>query len=146
MCLYVDEILLLGTNINVVKEVKDDFSQNFEMKSRRHNLKTTTNLELLKGVYNNEQPVAKSYSDGPLLLLTKASPHCFAGAAVLHAAFLLWCHVWVLQPALLWPRHVPSVLTHDLSGSKHPRIRVALGLEFGVEKNRRMQMRGNIRC
>jgi hypothetical protein len=32
LCLYVDEILLLGTNINVVKEVKHDFSQNFEMK------------------------------------------------------------------------------------------------------------------
>ena len=33
LCLYVDEILYLGTNINVIKEVKDDdFSQNFEMK------------------------------------------------------------------------------------------------------------------
>jgi hypothetical protein len=32
MCLYVDDILIFGTNINVIKEVKDFLSKNFDMK------------------------------------------------------------------------------------------------------------------
>jgi hypothetical protein len=32
LCLYVDDILIFGTNLNVIKEVKDFLSQNFEMK------------------------------------------------------------------------------------------------------------------
>jgi hypothetical protein len=32
LCLYVDDILIFGTNINVIKEVKYFLSQNFEMK------------------------------------------------------------------------------------------------------------------
>ena len=32
LCLYVDDILILGTSLNVIKEVKDFLSQSFEMK------------------------------------------------------------------------------------------------------------------
>ena len=32
MCLYVDDILIFGTSLNVIKEVKDFLSQSFEMK------------------------------------------------------------------------------------------------------------------
>ena len=32
MCLYVDDILIFGTSLNVIKEVKEFLSQNFEMK------------------------------------------------------------------------------------------------------------------
>jgi hypothetical protein len=32
LCLYVDDILIFGTNLNVIKEVKEFLSQNFEMK------------------------------------------------------------------------------------------------------------------
>ena len=32
MCLYVDDILILGTNLNVIEEVKKFLSQSFEMK------------------------------------------------------------------------------------------------------------------
>jgi hypothetical protein len=32
LCLYVDDILIFGTNLNVIKEVKDLLSNNFEMK------------------------------------------------------------------------------------------------------------------
>jgi hypothetical protein len=31
LCLYVDDILIFGTRLNVIKEVKDFLSQNFEM-------------------------------------------------------------------------------------------------------------------
>jgi hypothetical protein len=32
LCLYVNDILIFGTRLNVIKEVKDFLSQNFEMK------------------------------------------------------------------------------------------------------------------
>ena len=32
LCLYMDAILIFGTSLNVVKEVKDFLSNNFEMK------------------------------------------------------------------------------------------------------------------
>jgi hypothetical protein len=32
LCLYVDNILIFGSNINVIKEVKDFLSNNFEIK------------------------------------------------------------------------------------------------------------------
>jgi hypothetical protein len=32
LCLYVDDILIFGTSLNVIKEVKEFLSQNFEMK------------------------------------------------------------------------------------------------------------------
>jgi hypothetical protein len=32
LCLYVDDILIFGTNLDAIKEVKDFLSQNFEMK------------------------------------------------------------------------------------------------------------------
>ena len=32
LCLYVDDILIFGNNVNVIKEVKDFMSSNFEMK------------------------------------------------------------------------------------------------------------------
>jgi len=32
LCLYVDNIRIFGNNINVIKEVKDFLSSNFEMK------------------------------------------------------------------------------------------------------------------
>ena len=32
LCLYVDDILIFGNNIDVIKEVKDFLSNNFEMK------------------------------------------------------------------------------------------------------------------
>ena len=33
LCLYVDDILIFGTSLNVIKEVKDFLSQSFEMKN-----------------------------------------------------------------------------------------------------------------
>jgi hypothetical protein len=32
LCLYVDDILIFGTSLNVIKEVKEFLSKNFEMK------------------------------------------------------------------------------------------------------------------
>ena len=32
LCLYVDDMLIFGNNVNVIKEVKDFLSSNFEMK------------------------------------------------------------------------------------------------------------------
>ena len=32
LCLYVGDILIFGTSLNVIKEVKDFLSQSFEMK------------------------------------------------------------------------------------------------------------------
>jgi hypothetical protein len=32
LCLYVDDIRIFGTNLDVIKEVKDFLSNNFEMK------------------------------------------------------------------------------------------------------------------
>ena len=32
LCLYVDDILIFGTNLDVIKEVKDFLSNHFEMK------------------------------------------------------------------------------------------------------------------
>jgi hypothetical protein len=32
LCLYVDDILIFGTSLDVIKEVKDFLSNNFEMK------------------------------------------------------------------------------------------------------------------
>ena len=32
LCLYVDDILIFGNNLNVIKEVKEFLSNNFEMK------------------------------------------------------------------------------------------------------------------
>ena len=32
LCLYVDDILIFGTSLNLIKEVKDFLSENFEMK------------------------------------------------------------------------------------------------------------------
>jgi hypothetical protein len=32
LCLYVDDILILGTSLDVIKETKDFLSNNFEMK------------------------------------------------------------------------------------------------------------------
>ena len=32
LCLYLDDILIFGTSLNVIKEVKDFLSQNFEIK------------------------------------------------------------------------------------------------------------------
>ena len=32
LCLYVDDILIFGNNVNVIKKVKDFLSSNFEMK------------------------------------------------------------------------------------------------------------------
>jgi hypothetical protein len=32
LCLYVDDILIFGTSLNVIKEIKEFLSQSFEMK------------------------------------------------------------------------------------------------------------------
>ena len=32
LCLYIDDILIFGTSLDVIKEVKDFLSNNFEMK------------------------------------------------------------------------------------------------------------------
>ena len=32
MCLYVDDILILGISLNVIEEVKEFLSKNFDMK------------------------------------------------------------------------------------------------------------------
>ena len=35
LCFYMDDILIFGTSLNVIKEVKEFLSQNFETKSQR---------------------------------------------------------------------------------------------------------------
>jgi hypothetical protein len=47
LCLYVDDILIFGTNLNVIKEVKDLLSNNFEMKDLRE-ADVILNVKLLR--------------------------------------------------------------------------------------------------
>ena len=47
LCLYVDDILIFGTRLNVIKEVKDFLSQNFEMKDMRE-ADVIINIKLVK--------------------------------------------------------------------------------------------------
>ena len=47
LCLYVDDILIFGTSLNVVKEVKDMLSNNFEMKDLGE-ADVILNIKLLK--------------------------------------------------------------------------------------------------
>jgi hypothetical protein len=48
LCLYVDDILIFGTNLNVIEEVKDFLSKNFDMKDLRV-VDVILNIKLLKG-------------------------------------------------------------------------------------------------
>ena len=47
LCLYVDGILIFGTSLNVIKEVKDLLSNNFEMKGLGE-ADVILNVELLR--------------------------------------------------------------------------------------------------
>ena len=47
LCLYVDDILIFGTSLNVIKEVKDLLSNNFEMKELGE-ANVIPNIKLLK--------------------------------------------------------------------------------------------------
>ena len=47
LCLYVDDILIFGTSLNVIKEVKDLLSNNFEMKDLRE-AGVILNIKLLR--------------------------------------------------------------------------------------------------
>src|SRR6185436_19247438 len=49
LCLYVDHILIFGTNIDVIKEVKEFLSQNFEMKDLRE-ADVILNIKLVKEI------------------------------------------------------------------------------------------------
>nr|CCI55462.1 PH01B001E05.18 [Phyllostachys edulis] len=48
LCMYVNDILIFGTNLNVIKEVKDFLSQNFEMKDLGV-ADVILNIKLLRG-------------------------------------------------------------------------------------------------
>ncbi|WVZ95552.1 hypothetical protein U9M48_041300 [Paspalum notatum var. saurae] len=47
LCLYVDDILIFGTNLDVIKEVKDFLSNHFEMKELRE-ADVILNIKLLR--------------------------------------------------------------------------------------------------
>jgi hypothetical protein len=47
LCLYVDDILILGTSLDVIKETKDFLSNNFEMKDLRE-ADVILNIKLLR--------------------------------------------------------------------------------------------------
>jgi hypothetical protein len=47
LCLYVDDILIFGTNLNVIKEVNEFLSQTFEMKDLREG-NIILNIKLVK--------------------------------------------------------------------------------------------------
>ena len=48
MCLYVDDILIFGTNLDVINEVKSFLSQNFDMKYLGE-VDVILNIKLIKG-------------------------------------------------------------------------------------------------
>jgi hypothetical protein len=48
LCLYVEDILIFGTNLEVIKEVKDFLSQKFEMKDLGE-ADVILNIKLIKG-------------------------------------------------------------------------------------------------
>jgi hypothetical protein len=48
LCRYVDDILIFGTSLNVIKEAKEFLSQNFEMKDLRE-ADVILNIKLVKG-------------------------------------------------------------------------------------------------
>ena len=48
MCLYVDDILIFGTNINAIKEVKSFLSKSFDTKDLRE-ADVILNIKLIKG-------------------------------------------------------------------------------------------------
>jgi hypothetical protein len=48
LCLYVDDILIFGTNLEVIKEVKDFLSQKFEIKHLGES-DVILNIKLIKG-------------------------------------------------------------------------------------------------
>jgi hypothetical protein len=47
LCLYVDDILIFGTSLNLINEVKEFLSQNFEMKDLAEN-DVILNIKLVK--------------------------------------------------------------------------------------------------
>jgi hypothetical protein len=47
LCLYVDDILIFGNNVSVIKEVKDFLSSNFEMKDLEE-ANVIINIKLLR--------------------------------------------------------------------------------------------------
>lgn len=47
MCLYVNDILIFGTNINVTNDVKSFLSQNYDMKDIEQ-AKMTLNIKIIK--------------------------------------------------------------------------------------------------
>ena len=65
LCLYVDDILIFGTNLNVIKEVKDLLSNNFEMKALGE-ADVFLNIKLLRdsngGVTLSQPTICKKYS------------------------------------------------------------------------------------
>ena len=48
LCLYVDDILIFGTSLNLIKEVKDFLSESFEMKDLGE-ADIILNIKLLRG-------------------------------------------------------------------------------------------------
>ena len=90
LCLYVDDILIFGTSLNVIKEVKDFLSQSFEMKDLGE-ADVILNIKLVKesngGViltqshyvekvlsrfgYSNYKPVSTPYDDSLILRKNK---------------------------------------------------------------------------
>ena len=61
MCLYVDDILIFGTNLNVIEEVKSFLSQSFEMKDM--GVADVTGL-MPTVIFGVDQKVHRSFSIG----------------------------------------------------------------------------------
>jgi hypothetical protein len=60
LCLYVDDILIFGNNIDVIKEVKDFLSNNFEMKDLGE-AEIILNIKLLKEEGNGGVTLVQSH-------------------------------------------------------------------------------------
>jgi hypothetical protein len=60
LCLYVDNILIFGSNINVIKEVKDFLSNNFEIKDLGE-ADVILNIKLLRQEENGGVTLMKSH-------------------------------------------------------------------------------------
>jgi hypothetical protein len=60
LCLYVDDILIFGNNVDVIKEVKDFLSNNFEMKDLGE-ADVILNIKLLRKEENGGVTLVQSH-------------------------------------------------------------------------------------
>ena len=76
LCLYVDDILIFGNNINVIKEVKDFLSSNFEMKDLGH-ANIILNIKLLREKNGGVTLLQTHYVEMCLVTLDTVTAHLF---------------------------------------------------------------------